>query len=129
MNQNEFIVYKTDNNDHYSAGFDINSILLNRGLTPFSSHFRQQENDESSSDEEEQDYEHLAVPFGLYVKPYESREDECCDQECQGAIPEEVHNTFIALVEVSEPVVIKKRNSKKKTPQKLSKKNKSKKAY
>ena len=104
LHPNDLIVYRTNNNELHSAGFGINSILLKNGLTQSSN-------------------EHLAVPFGLYLKPYESQMDEHCNQECHGPITEEIHNTFIALVGVSEPVV-KQTKHKKKERKSSTKKNK-----
>ena len=121
LHPNELIVYKKNNNELHSAGFGINSILLNRGLSPFSSHVKRRERDEelSSSDEDDdaQDYhKNLAVPFGLYVKPYESHKDEHCEQVCKGTVPDVIHETFIALVGVPEQVVKQTKNHKNRKP-------------
>ena len=67
LHPNELIVYKTGDNEHHSAGFGINSFLLKNGFTPLSEHFRQRDNDK----EDPEYHNNLAVPFGLYLKPYE----------------------------------------------------------
>lgn len=118
LHPNDLIVYKTGDNQHRSAGYGIESLLFNNGFTPLSEHFRQHKEEE---EEDPEYHNNLAVPLGLYVKPYESRPDEHCDKECHGPIPEEIHNTFIALVEL--PAIKQTRHKKKERKSSTTKKN------
>lgn len=74
MNPNELIFHKVGN-DIISAGFGINSILLQRGLSPMLS-FTGKDIDRDEDESVFRSFKNLAVPFGLRVKEKHAVDDE-----------------------------------------------------
>lgn len=74
MNPNELIFHKVGN-DIISAGFGINSILLQRGLSPMLS-FTGKDIDRDEDESVFRSFKNLAVPFGLRVKEKHAVDDD-----------------------------------------------------
>ena len=73
MNPDELIFHKVGN-DIISAGFGINSILLQRGLSPMLS-FTGKDIDRDEDESVFRSFKNLAVPFGLRVKENKKGKD------------------------------------------------------
>jgi hypothetical protein len=90
MNPNELIFHKVGN-DIISAGFGINSILLQRGLSPMLSFTGSRDNEDESVF---RSFKNLAVPFGLRVKEKHAVDgEEKEEREEKGERKEKEHTT------------------------------------
>ena len=79
MNPDELIFHKVGN-DIISAGFGINSILLQRGLSPMLS-FTGKDIDRDEDESVFRSFKNLAVPFGLRVKEKHVVDDDQMDEK------------------------------------------------
>lgn len=139
FSSDELIFHKVGN-EIMSAGFGINSILLNKGLSPiltFTNHYAGKKDDEtssssSSSDDEDsssdeegnpkqvfRSFKNLAVPLGLYSSNYPSVQHSK-NVDTYSHIKDDIYDELLKLSEFN---VQQKPKSKK---NKLSKKSKTK---
>jgi hypothetical protein len=122
---NELIFNKV-NDEILSAGFGINSILLNKGLPPILSFTSNYDRNDSSSDEDDSDKEdapvfksfnNLAIPLGLFSLPtnisdIKNNVSSSMSNEYD-TITDDMHDELLKLVEYNNKM---KRQSKKNKP-------------
>jgi hypothetical protein len=129
IHEDELIFHKVGD-EIISAGFGINSVLLNRGLPPILSFLKGHtdlSSSSSDSDDEEKvkedksvfkSFKNLAVPLGLFTSDkYKQRQHDEHEHNNKGAIPDDLFDKLLNLVDsdVSPEVVAHttKKNSKK----------------
>jgi len=126
------LIFNKENNEILSAGFGINSILLNKGLPPilsFTSNYDINDSSSSSSssddDSDNEDapvfksFNNLAIPLGLFSLPININDIR---NNVSSSIPDEydtitddMHDELLKLVEYNNKM---KRQSKKNKPYK-----------
>lgn len=128
---NELIFNKV-NDEILSAGFGINSILLNKGLPPilsFTSNYDRNDSSSSSSSDDDSDKEdapvfksfnNLAIPLGLFSLPTnlnDIKNNVSTIPNEYDTITDDMHDELLKLVEFNNKM---KRQSKKNKPFKKS---------
>ena len=98
LTPNELIMHKVDDT-FLSAGFGINSILMNRGLPPMLS-FTSEEvfNEDPDGKSVFTSFKHLAVPVGLYKSHAQPEPDDEEEYEYRGSMPDILHDRLLGLV-------------------------------
>ena len=103
MNPNELIFHKVGN-DIISAGFGINSILLQRGLSPMLL-FTGKDIDRDEDESVFRSFKNLAVPFGLRVnenkkgKDNDDNDDDDVKIKEHTTIPDSLYDRLLQLAQ------------------------------
>lgn len=146
----EELIFHKVNNKIISAGFGINSILMNKGLPPILSFTGDYDNNDtsdsesssssSSSDSENENstkpkkqkkqvfksFKNLAIPINLFSMQEPSKHSKHNDDyvEDHGHLPDNIYDELIKLVEFDNKQKRKSRKNYKKNDPKKSKKSK-----
>lgn len=126
IHEDELIFHKIGD-EIISAGFGINSVLLNRGLPPILSFLKGRHADSSSSSSSDSDndedkvkedksvfksFKNLAVPLGLFTSDkYKQRPHEHEDNN-KGTISDDLFDKLLNLVDSDLPQSITKNTKK-----------------
>ena len=144
LHPDELIFHKVGD-EIISAGFGINSVLLNRGLPTMLSFANgdvsssDDDGSSSSSSDEENDtknksvfksFKNLAVPLGLFTSDKYKQHGRTTEPKYKGTVSDELYDKLLNLVDNDAPPAPPKKQSKKYKPKQYnnkSKRNKSKK--
>ena len=143
IHEDELIFHKVGD-EILSAGFGINSVLLNRGLPPILSFLKGHHDDSSSSSSSDSDdedkvkedksvfksFKNLAVPLGLFTSDkYKQRPHEY--EHNKGAISDDLFDKLLNLVDsdASSPNEVVAHTTKKKNNKRSSRNAKSKRKH
>lgn len=131
IHEDELIFHKVGD-EILSAGFGINSVLLNRGLPPILSFLKGHRGDSSSSSSDSDDedkvkedksvfksFKNLAVPLGLFTSDkYKQRPHE--DEHNKGPISDDLFDKLLNLVDSDAPNEVVAHTTKKKNNKRSS---------
>lgn len=115
-----------------SAGFGINSVMLNRGLSPILSFAGKPSSSSSSSLEEQEDpsifksFKNLAVPLGLFTtnKYAEQQQQQQRENvEHMGTVPDSVYDKLMQMADFNKPAKPKSKKNRGKTNNKSMRKH------
>ena len=98
----DLIFYKdTTNGQIMSGGYLIDSIMLKNGVSPMTTYhykggFKDKEDDNVSSI-----FDNLAVPAGLFYMNERTPISDSCDYQSSEPLSDDLHESLLALVEIS----------------------------
>ena len=105
LHPDELIFHKVGD-EIVSAGFGINSVLLNKGLPPILS-FSTKESDESEVENPSifKSFKNLAVPLGLFTKTLQQQQQHKKEEEAEhkGTLPDSIYDKLMQMADFDKP--------------------------
>lgn len=99
----DLIFYKDSTNGKImSGGYLIDSIMMKNGTSPMSTyHYKGGFKDEDDNDKVSSIFENLAVPAGLFYMNERTPISDSCDYQSAEPLSDDLHESLLALVEIS----------------------------
>jgi hypothetical protein len=109
MNAEDLIFYSDKENNIYSGGFNVNSVMLKQGISPMVT-LNQSNNSQSGGSNDVSDlFNHLVVPNWAFTTPFkkggkkmELNNEDDDREENDDFISEDLHSKLLSMVKVED---------------------------
>ena len=124
INAEDLIFYSDKENNIYSGGFKLNSVMLKQGLSPIvtlnQNHESQSQSGGSNTNNVSDLFNHLVVPNWAFTTPFKrvggkktNIEEEKEEKEEEDFISEDLHSKLLSMVKVEDDKQAKTKGNKK----------------
>jgi hypothetical protein len=124
INAEDLIFYSDKENNIYSGGFKLNSVMLKQGLSPIvtlnQNHDSQSQTQSGGSSNVSDLFNHLVVPNWAFTTPFKNvggkktnEKEEKEEQEEDDFISEDLHSKLLSMVKVEDGKKTKTKANKK----------------